>query len=83
MNLGRDDINFTMSLSSLNISIPRPWFAAAGLTSQILFAQCFIGILSLGQNPLDKSLNREKNSLVSESSRFWGTKNVVGVESKT
>jgi hypothetical protein len=42
-------MNFMMSESSLNISMPLPWFAAAGFTNQMLLAQCFIGVLSFGQ----------------------------------
>lgn len=50
------EMNFIMSESSLKISMPLPWLAAAGFTNQMLFAQCFIGVLSLGQYPFDKSL---------------------------
>jgi hypothetical protein len=79
--LGRVDIKRTISPNSLKISMPLPWLAAAGLINQMLLAQCFIGVRSFGENPFESSLYRYRNSVVSESSRLCGKRNVVGVES--
>jgi len=74
-------MNYYISLNVLNISIPLPWFALAGLISQMFYSQCFIGTLSFLQTPLEISLNLLQKRFIPLSSVASDTKKVVGVVS--